>query len=110
MNRPLKLLSADEYQETLQAGMVNVTETADEVVDLWGYADQVIENAYHSCTAWDWRVAHIYETPDGKWQHIGIPVPSDNTYLVVIADKDNRCIVGHYILDLATKYGLRNGH
>ena len=51
MSRPLKLLSADEYQETLQAGMINVTETADEIVDLWGYADPVIENEYHSCTA-----------------------------------------------------------
>lgn len=104
------MLSADEYQETLQPGMINVTKSADEVVDLWTYADQVIEMAYHSCTAWDWKVVHIYETPDGEWQHIGIPVPSDNTYLVVIADKDNRSIVGHYILDLAAKYGLRKEH
>jgi hypothetical protein len=108
MNRNPKLLSAGEYQETLHPGMINVTESADEVIDLWAYADQVIEDVYHSCTAWTWRVAHIYETPDGRYQHIGIPVPINDTYLVVIADKHLRGTVGHFILDLAAKYGPRD--
>ncbi|UMR29458.1 hypothetical protein MJ904_20695 [Massilia sp. MB5] len=100
MNMNPKLLSNEEYRETLYPNMVNVTENAEEVVDLWAYADQVIEDAYHSCTAWEWRVGHIYETPDAKYQHIGIPVPKDDTYLVVIANKQERNVVGHYILEL----------
>jgi hypothetical protein len=80
--------------------MINVTECADEVVDLWAYADQIIEDIYHSCPDWTWKVAHIYETPDAKYQHIGIPVPKEDTYLVVIANKQDRNVVGHYILDL----------
>ncbi len=87
--------------------MINVTESADEVVDLWTYADQVIEDIYHGCTAWSWNVGHIYETPDGKFQHIGIPVPINDTYLIVIADKHARTIIGHFILDLAKKYELQ---
>jgi hypothetical protein len=97
------LLSSIEYQGTLCPNMVNVTELAEEVIDLWAYADQVIEHAYHNCAAWTWKVSHIYETPDEKYQHIGIPVPKDDTYLVVIANKHERKVVGHYILDLVAQ-------
>ena len=88
--------------------MVEVTGTAEEVVDLWGYTDLVIESLYHSCTAWEWKVAHIYETSNGKYQHIGIPVPKDDTYLIVVADKQNRRIVGHYVLALGQRDGADN--
>ncbi|MOA58346.1 hypothetical protein D3C78_1827320 [compost metagenome] len=67
--------------------MVNVTHSAEEVVDLWSYADPIIEAEYHNCTAWNWHVAHINETPDGTYQHIAIPVPRDNTDLIVVANK-----------------------
>lgn len=49
---------------------------------------------------------HIYESPKGEFQHIGIPVPKDNTYLVVIVDKPKKSIVGHFILDLGAKYSV----
>ncbi len=96
----MKLLTKDEYNLCFEPPMVNVSDTAEELVDLWGYADQVIESDYHSCTAWDWRIDHIYETSKGTYQHIGIPVPKDNTYLLVIVDKLKKCIIGHYILEL----------
>ncbi len=96
----MRLLTKEEYESTFSTPMVNVTESADETVDLWAYADPIIEAEYHNCTAWQWRVNHIYETPDGRYQHIGIPVPKDDTYLIVVADKPNRLIIGHYVLDL----------
>jgi hypothetical protein len=101
MKQPVRELTREEYQETFSPPMDNVTEGAEEIVDLWGYADQIIEAKYHNCTAWKWRVAHIYESRDGKYQHIGIPVPEDDTYLTVIVDKPARNIIGHYILALA---------
>ena len=99
-----KLLTKEEYDETLSPKMVNVTETADEIVDLWGYADPVIESEYHNCSAWDWRVNHIYESQNGLYQHIGIAVPIDDTYLVLIANIKEKEIIGHYILDLGALY------
>ncbi len=97
-------LTEEEYESTLSPHMVNVTDSANEIVDLWGYADPVIEELYHNCSAWDWRVDHIYETKDGEYQHIGIPVPLDDTYMSVIIDKKEVKIVGHYILDLKARY------
>ena len=49
----------------------------------------------------EWQVKFIYESRDGSYQHINIPVPKDDTYLDVIVDKPNRKIIGHYILDLS---------
>ena len=97
-------LTKDEYEATFKPPMRNVTESAEEIVDLWGYADPVIDDKYHNCTAWDWRVMYVYETGDGSYQHINIPVPFDNTYLSVVVDKRRRRIVGHYILDLGALY------
>lgn len=96
----MKELSQEEYQATFFPPMRDITESAEEIVDLWGYADLVIEQLYHSCTAWEWYVKHIYETQDGQFQHMNIPVPLDNTYLVVIVDKPKRETLGHYVLDL----------
>ena len=99
-----RLMTEDEYNRTYSPPMLNVTESADEVVDLWGYADLVIESEYHNCSAWDWRVMYIYESKDGHFQHINIPVPRNNTYLSVVVDLPARRIIGHYILDLQALY------
>jgi hypothetical protein len=52
----------------------------------------------------EWRVSHIYESRDGRYQHIGIPVPKDDTYLTVVVDVPAQEILGHYILDLGAMY------
>ncbi|TQM02368.1 hypothetical protein FB548_3765 [Pseudoxanthomonas sp. 3HH-4] len=104
MTQPSRLLSQEAYESTFSPPMLDVTEGADEIVDLWAYLDPVIEDLYHSCTAWDWRVMFIYESRDGAFQHINVPVPKDNTYLSVIVDKPGRKIIGHYILDLGALY------
>jgi hypothetical protein len=93
-------LTREEYEATFSPPMQDVTETAEEMVPLWDYLDPVIEEAYHSCRDWDWRVMFIYESQDGRIQHLNVPVPEDNVYLSVVVDKSNRQIIGHYLLDL----------
>lgn len=93
-------LTEQEFEATFSPPMLNVTERAEELVDLWSYANQVIGAKYHSCIAWEWRVKFIFETRDGAFQHVYIPVPNDDTYLNVIVDKFERRILGHRILDL----------
>jgi len=99
----MKLLTKDEYQSTLFPNMINITHSAHEIVDLWGYVDPIIESEYHNCSAWDWNVHHIYESPGGEFQHIGIAVPIDDTYLIIVVDKFKKEILGHYILSLGQK-------
>jgi hypothetical protein len=97
-------LTKEQYEATFSPPMINVTETAEEIVPLWDYLDPVIEELFHSCTAWDWRVMFIYESRDGHYQHLNVPVPQDNTYLSVVVDKRGKQILGHYMLDLGALY------
>lgn len=104
MTETPRTLLKEEYAATFSPPMLNVTETAEEIVPLWDYLDPVIEELYHTCEAWDWRVMFIYESRDGKFQHLNVPVPLDNTYLSVVVDKPNKTIIGHYLLDLGALY------
>lgn len=95
-------LTRAEYQATFSPPMLDVTMTAEEVIDLWAYADQVIECMFHSCPAWEWRVTHIYESKDGCISTSVFQCPMDDTYLTVVVDKPGRRIIGHYSLALVT--------
>jgi len=70
------------------------------------YADRIIDSYYHNCAAWDWRVEYVYETGDKKYQHISIPVPKDNTYLILVLSLNTKKFIGYHILDMNEKYGL----
>jgi hypothetical protein len=97
-------LTRAEYEATFSPPMLDVTATAEETVPLWDYLDPVVDDLYHTCGAWDWRVMFIYESHDGLIQHLNVPVPRDNTYLSVVVDKPNNQILGHYLLDLGALY------
>ena len=99
-------LSESQYRATFVAPMRDVTQTAEEIIDLWSYADPVLERAFPLAGEWEWRVKHIYESPDGMYQHLFVPVPQNQAYLLIIVNKPQRAIIGHYLLDLAALYGI----
>jgi len=99
-------LSEDAFQTTFTPPMKDVTSTADGLVDLWSYADPILETKYPG-NEWDWRVRHIYESADGQFQHLLVPVPVTDAYLVFVIGVANREILGHRLLDLGKLYGTR---
>jgi hypothetical protein len=99
-----KELSQNEYAKTFLPPMLDVTSEADEIVDLWAYADPIVLGAFPFAGDWEWHVKHIYESEDGTYQHLNIPVPLDDTYLVVIVNKPEKRIIGHVTLDLSAKH------
>jgi len=101
----MKLLTDEEFQKTYCDPMNNITGSP-LLADIWEYADKVIEAEYHNCTAWEWRVEYVYEAGDKKYHHISIPVPKNNTYMVIVLDLQTKDFYGHHILDLNEKYGL----
>jgi len=99
----MSLLTKEQYLAMFSPPMLDMTLQAQALVELWDYADPIIEELYHSCTLWEWEVKHIYHSPDEIYQHIMIPVPINHTYLIVIVHIPSRSIRGHYILDLQPK-------
>ena len=97
-----------EFLATFLSPMRDVTGSCGELVDLWGYLDPLLNLRYPAAekNGWEWRVAFIRQSADGPFQHIAVPVPRDNTYMVVVVDVPSRAILGHHLLDLGEKYGL----
>jgi len=103
-------LKESEFQATFSPPMQDVTKTTGEVVDLWAYADPVLLQTYPNSGTWEWCVKHIYESADGAFQHVFIPVPEDNVYLVnkpISSSKERRKIIAESVVD-AVKISLRN--
>ena len=84
--------------------MVNVTDSAEAIVDIWEYAVPFIEANFPDSAHWDWRIEVIYEHPEGTFQHIYIPVPSDATYLIIVVDTRERVIIGHCTINFRKLY------
>ena len=104
MSSQRRELTKEEYEATFSPPMLNVTESADEIVDLWAYAAEVVDADYPGAGDWSWRVMFIYESRDGLYQHLNVPVPEDNKYLSVVVSKEQKEIIGHYYLDLQALY------
>ncbi len=86
--------------------MQDVTSTAEEVVELWPYAELALRATFPASCNCDLDVGYIYEAPDGSYQHVLVPSNESNVYLVVVVDKPARSILGHYRLDLGALYGV----
>ncbi|MBT9518714.1 MAG: hypothetical protein IV112_18675 [Methyloversatilis discipulorum] len=101
-----RTLSESEFGATFIPPMNDVTNNAEEVIDLWGYAEPALRQEFPEVCSCDWNVKHIYESSNGAFQHVLIPTHKSNLYLVVVIDKLLRQVLGHHMLDLGEKYGV----
>lgn len=106
MNTTNRELTYDQYLSTFIDPMTDIIASAEEIVDLWAYAEPILTSLYPDNEDWDWHVKHVYENGDSTFQHILIPVPQDNTYLLIVVDVTLEEIIGHHLLDLGKLYGI----
>ena len=99
-------LTEEEFQKTFVPPMLDCTDNAEEVVDLWNYAEPALKETWPEVCSCDFKVKHIYESNDGQWQHVFIPVHLSNVYFVVVIDKKAKHVIGHHVLNLGEKYGV----
>lgn len=66
MSSQRRQLSNEEYEATFSPPMLDVTASADEIVDLWAYAAPIVDDDYPDSGDWHWRVMFIYESRDGS--------------------------------------------
>lgn len=84
--------------------MIDVTETAPALVDIWSYVDSIDQNDLGQIDPHD--VSFVYRDDNGLWEHILIDTCIENVHLVVVIDRPNQAIIGHHLLNLNVKYGL----
>ena len=84
--------------------MQDVTETAEQLLDIWPYVDAIPLIDLDSFTLRD--VAYVYLNPTGLYQHILIATEDKNVFLVMVLDVLSKKIYGHHLLNLIELYGL----
>jgi hypothetical protein len=108
MSIALRSLSEQEFEATFSPPMREVTNSAEEVVSLWPYAEQALRTMFPEACSCDWRVRYVYESSNGNYQHVLIPSHISNVYAVIVINKQARTILGHHQLDLGALYGVRS--
>ena len=94
-------LTEAEFKDTFTAKMVNVTETATDVLNIWPYVEavpiRVLDGHF---------VEAVYRGEDNRFDHVLVMTESKNVYLVVVVDLVQDAIYGHRLLDVNQEYGL----
>ncbi len=101
------MLTEKEYKDTMTDGMVDVTMTAEPVVDIWPYVQQltldkvVLDHVYENGL-----VEKVYRNGRGTFDHVLLPTDNLNVFIVIIVDLKQKNIRGHFKIDLNKEYGL----
>ena len=101
-------LSYEQYQATFAAPMLDVSQTAEPILDIWPYVEAVPESDLEGFNLLDGLVRYVYQSPSGQYLHVLVSTDDENTFLVIIIDMLSVKIVGHYLLDLVSLYKLNS--
>ena len=102
----MKQLTEEEFESTFTPPMLDITTTAEEVINVWPYVENVLTSDYAEADTGSWDVEYVYINQPESHQHILINTGMENVYLVVVVDIHKRSIYGHHLLNLNQKYGL----
>jgi len=99
------LLTEKEFKSTFIGKMIDVTQTAEPVVDIWPYVKQLsVDNILHKYTFENTLVEKVYRNQTNTFDQILLPTPNKNIFIIIIVDLINKKIKGHYQLDLNAEY------
>jgi uncharacterized radical SAM superfamily protein len=100
-------LTEEQYKSTMTGKMIDVTQAAEPVVDIWPY----IEKLRNDKIVLDYVftneiVESVYKNEDDSFHHVLLPTDNKNIFIVLIIDVKGQRIKGHFKLDLNQQYGL----
>lgn len=99
-------LTEAEFKATFGAKMLNVTEKATDVLDIWPYVHSVPPADLQGHSLRDGLIECVYRTDDGLFDHVLVMTNTRDVYLAVVVDLRRDRIHGHRLLNLKTEYGL----
>ena len=91
-------LTDAEFKACLAEPMLNVTDEAEAVVDIWPYVDDLNLTALGLPHLND--VQYVYRDAAGRYDQVLIGTGRFNSLLVIVIDLQRRTIHGHHLLDL----------
>jgi hypothetical protein len=100
-------LTDKEFKDTMTIPMVDVTLTAEPIVDIWEYAENLADQGViDKYVVEQGLVELVYRNSANTFDHILLPTEDKNIFTVLVIDLNNPRIIGHHTLDLNALYGL----
>lgn len=100
-------LTEQEYKSTMTGKMIDVTDSAEPVVDIWPYVEVLKDNNIVPNNVFiEELVESVYANEDASFHHVLLPTGNKNVFVVLVIDVAAQRIQGHFKLDLNEQYGL----
>lgn len=101
-----KELTEKEYKSTMTVKMVDITETAEPVVDIWPYVQKLNEQKVVLNYVYENELVEtVYSNSENSFHHVLLPTDNKNVFIVIVIDATAKEISGHFCLDLNKEYG-----
>jgi len=85
--------------------MLEVTESEEEVVDIWIYVKELVNKKMIDVHVFERElVESVYHSSSGNYDHVLQPGPKNNFFVVIVVDLNLKKVYGHFQLDLAKQY------
>jgi hypothetical protein len=100
-------LSSEQFRNTIGDGMINATDSAEPVTDIWPYVEElVITGAVHNRVFQNNLVESVYRNKANTFDHVLLPTSDSNNFVVIVVDLMQKKVTGYFLLDLNKEYGL----
>jgi hypothetical protein len=102
----MKYLTESDFGNTFAAPMKQVAKDAAPPLDFWSYADAIPKEDFsgHKCQN---TVSLAWEDAQRRYQHVLLNTEDKNVFMVLVLDLKADRVLGHHLLDLNEKYGMK---
>jgi len=102
-----KQLTETEFRNTFGNKMIDVTQTAEPVVDIWNYVEELVKQKLVDNHVYENNLVEtVYRNDTSTFDHVLLPTGDPNIFTTLVIDLTKETIYGHIKLDLNQKYGL----
>ncbi|MFT3934689.1 MAG: hypothetical protein QM726_13785 [Chitinophagaceae bacterium] len=103
----IKELTEAAFASTFGEKMIDVTKTAEAVVDIWEHVEILVgANIVHKYVFEKKLVEFVYRNDTSSFEHVLLPTENSNVFIVLVINLTVKAIDGYFKLDLNEKYGL----
>lgn len=101
-------LTETKFKNTFGNKMIDITETAEPVVEIWDYVERLMkENIVDNYVYENNLVETVYRNDTLTFEHILLPTNDKNVFITLVVDLTSKTIFGHIKLDLYKTYRIQ---
>ena len=100
------LISRETYLETFSGKNIEMETEDFNIPYVWNYVSEIPESDYDGFEIAQGQIPFVYETGDGKFEHVYVSTKTSNVFILVLLNNEEEEIYGHHLLNLNVEYGI----